>query len=555
MTGVIRFSEVCDAIAATTKRNQKIEILASYLREVDDAALEAVACFFTGRAFAQRDPRQLSIGASTIVTAAKNVWGFSDGDLSAAYRQHGDLGDALCRFAARPAQAGFFTETLSPASLRSRFAEIAAASGKSAGKRRRYLCERILAACSQPLEAKYVIKIMTGDLRIGLREGLIIDAVARAFDAPAAQIRAAVMATGDIGSVALAARAGALHGVRIAYGNPIGFMLASPLHYGSSYRELSRFDWALEDKYDGIRAQAHKDANGVRLFSRTMNDISGSYPEVLRALGAIPGTFIVDGELVASRHGKVLPFRFLQGRLQRKEPTEELLRDTPVTYIVFDVMAIGEEYLLEEPLSKRRLRLEALISQGVGIERAPHSVLDKTAALEGKFEDARARGHEGLLLKRLDSPYHAGRRGRWWLKLKRELSTLDVVVVGAEWGHGKRAKVLSDYTFAIRGNDGCLLTIGKAYSGLTDAEIAKLTQWLLEHQIGRQGHRLLVEPKLVLEIAFDIIAPSTLHESGFALRFPRIVRIRDDKPVSEIDSLDGVKAMYTKMLARENVER
>lgn len=551
---MIQFSEVCDAIGATPKRNEKVQILSSYLRAIDDPALEAAAHFLTGRAFAQRDLRQLFIGASTIVTAAKNVWGFSEAELSAAYRQYGDLGDALSRFVRAPAQGGLFIETLSPASLRSRFEEVAAASGKSAGKRRLYLCERILAACAQPIEAKYVIKIMTGELRIGLRESLITDAIAQAFDATPSQIRAAAMATGDLGSVAIAARTGALQGLGITYGNPIGFMLASPLRYGSSYRELAGLDWALEDKYDGIRAQAHKNARGVRLFSRTMNDITASYPEVVDAIGAVPGTFILDGELVAQRDGKVLPFRFLQARLQRKAPAQELICETPVTYVAFDVMAIGEQYLLAEPLSKRRGFLERLIRPAAGISIARQSEFEQGNSLDEQFAQARARGHEGLLLKRLDSPYYPGRRGKWWLKLKRELSTLDVVVVSVEWGHGKRANVLSDYTFAVRGDNGALLTIGKAYSGLTNDEIAHLTQWFLRHQIGREGHRLSVEPKIVLEVAFDIIAPSVLHQSGFALRFPRIVRLRDDKPAAEIDSLDEVKAIYKNMLAREGME-
>ncbi len=294
----------------------------------------------------------------------------------------------------------------------------------------------------------------------------------------------------------------------------------------------------------------------VRLFSRTANDVSHSYPEVIAALERVRGNFILDGEIVAQRNGNVLPFRYLQARFQRKVVTPDLLAEVPVAYMVFDALAIGESYLLDEPLTERRGRLAKIIDPGA------HVAFVQTRALSGAnqadivhemFESARGRGHEGLVLKRQDSPYHPGRRGKWWLKLKRELSTLDVVVVAAEWGHGKRAKVLSDYTFAVRGQNGDLLTIGKAYSGLTDAEIAQLTQWFLEHQTGPRGYAMAVEPKIVLEVAFDIIQPSDLHESGFALRFPRIVRIRDDKPVEEIDTIDSVRQVYSAMLQRESI--
>jgi DNA ligase-1 len=220
--------------------------------------------------------------------------------------------------------------------------------------------------------------------------------------------------------------------------------------------------------------------------------------------------------------------------------------------------------LIDEPLINRRERLAETLAPSPQLHVATFTRLGvppNPDELHDHFEAARAAGHEGIMLKRTDAPYHPGRRGKWWLKLKRELSTLDVVVVAVEWGHGKRAKVLSDYTFAVRGHNGELLTIGKAYSGLTDAEIAEYTQWFLEHTIRetqadkRFPYAIAVEPKVVLEVAFDIIQPSDLHESGFSLRFPRIVRIRDDKPAKEIDTIDRVQEIYREMLAREGVHR
>lgn len=314
----------------------------------------------------------------------------------------------------------------------------------------------------------------------------------------------------------------------------------------------------IPKKFDGIRAQIHKTPAGVRIFSRTLNEITQSYPEFAHAVACMPGEFMLDGEIVARRDGQVLPFRYLQARLQQKTVDAQLLREIPVAYMAFDALAAGEEFLIDEPLIARRERLAELVHASQGISVAEFVRLGEqpnAQELHDRFEAARGAGHEGLMLKRTDAPYHPGRRGKWWLKLKRELSTLDVVVVAVEWGHGKRAKVLSDYTFAVRGEGDELLTIGKAYSGLTDVEIADLTQWFLSHERGRDGHRILVEPRIILEVAFDILQPSDLHESGFSLRFPRIVRVRDDKPPEEIDTIERVEEIYREMLARERVER
>jgi DNA ligase-1 len=336
-------------------------------------------------------------------------------------------------------------------------------------------------------------------------------------------------------------------------------MLATPMTFGSSYRELAAGTWLVEDKYDGIRAQAHVRAGQARLFSRTLNDISRSFPEIIAALAACPHDAIFDGEIVARRGDAILPFRYLQPRLQRADPSDELRAEIPVQFVAFDVLAAGDRFLLDEPLVERRTEVSALVARSESLVVAPWHTLEPNASPETiaeLFDAARIRGNEGLMLKRTDAPYVPGRRGKWWLKLKRELSTLDVVVVGVEWGHGKRKKMLSDYTFAVRRSesDDELLTIGKAYSGLTDAEITEMTTWFLDHQSGSQGRMLTVAPEIVIEIAFDVIQKSTLHQSGFSLRFPRIVRIRLDKRASDANTLADVENVYRAMLDREGVD-
>jgi DNA ligase-1 len=372
------------------------------------------------------------------------------------------------------------------------------------------------------------------------------------------------MACGDVGAVALAAKHGTLADLRVEYGTPIGFMLASPVPYGQTYTEIAGDAWLIEDKYDGIRIQAHVRGGSVTLFSRRLNDVTAAYPEVSAELATLSRDAIFDGEIVAMRDGRVQPFRTLQARLQRKVVDESLRAEVPIAYIVFDLLALDGDLLIDEPLAGRREQLADLFIECTHLKLSPIERFDDPAPAQvnERFEAARARGNEGLMLKRAGAPYLPGRRGKWWRKLKRELSTLDVVVVAVEWGHGKRSAVLSDYTFAVRGEHSELLTIGKAYSGLTDAEIAALTPWFLAHRLPiehqrakARSHEIPVEPTIVLEVAFDVIARSELHESGFSLRFPRIVRIRDDKPAEEIDTIGRVAEIYGEMLEREGAER
>jgi DNA ligase-1 len=557
-----RFARTAEAIGARASKLEKIALLADYLGTLDDADLVAAARFFTGSPFAARDRRTLAIGGRAIVNVARRVWEFDDDALTTAYRSTGDLGSALGSLLRPPRDPMLFADRLTPAALECFFREIGDVAGKSAGKRREAIFERILRAGHDPLATAYVIKIVTGDLRIGLREGLVLDAIARAFEADAAAVRRAVMAAGDVGAVALAAKRRTLETLRVGYGAPIGFMLASPIAYATEYKELAGANWIAEDKYDGIRAQAHVRGGEARLFSRRLNDVSASYPEITAALPrSLACDAILDGEILAMTQGRVLPFRYLQARLQRKSVDAELLRDVPLVYVVFDLLARSDELLIDEPLLRRRERLASVVTPGREIVVAAFARIDETVAddVNARFEAARELGNEGLVLKRSDSPYVPGRRGKWWLKLKRELATLDAVVIAVEWGHGKRANVLSDYTFAVR--DGIqLLAIGKAYSGLTDAEIANLTPWFLEHRLPVENQRekartyeIPVSPKVVIEVAFDVIARSDLHESGFALRFPRIVRLRDDKPPEEIDTLDRVREIYAAMLERESM--
>ena len=398
-----------------------------------------------------------------------------------------------------------------------------------------------------PAAAKYVVKILAGELRIGLQAGLVEAAVAEAFGLSLAAVQRTHMLTGDIGETAVAAQLGRVEEVRAAAFQPVRFMLATPADSAAeAMRRMATEAVWTEEKYDGIRCQLHVHGGRAALYSRDLKEVTSTFPDVAGPAAAFGRDLILDGELLAHREGRVLPFFSLQRRLGRKAVAPELLLEIPVVLVAFDLLSIDGEVILELPLRERRRRLEDLgLSHPFLLARLESA--GDPEALDRIFLETRARGNEGLMVKDPESAYTPGRRGMAWLKLKRPLATLDCVVTAVEWGHGKRRGVLSDYTFAVRDAGGRLLDVGKAYTGLTDAEIAEMTGHFLRTVAQDQGRRLVVRPDTVVEVAFDAILRSNRHSSGFALRFPRIVRLRPDKPVDEIDTLERVAELHEKL--------
>jgi DNA ligase 1 len=563
-----RFAQTAESIAATSSKLAKTALVADYFRSlpVSEAAIAAV--FLSGRPFASYVEATLQVGGSLLWRVIANVSGKSESELSEIYRRRGDAGSVAAE--ALPERAG---SHISLPEVQGAFAEIAASRGAAA---KAALLGQLLSRAT-PLEAKYIVKIIGGDLRIGLKESLVEEAIAKAFDTPLDQVKRANMLLGDIGETLRLASEAKLGDARLRLFHPIDFMLASPVE--SAEEAVSYFDnAAVEDKYDGIRAQAHIGGGEARLFSRTRDEITQSFPELPSALAGVPGETILDGEIVAwatpenepetaETHGRALPFSTLQRRLGRKKVSDHLIREVPVVYLVFDVLYANGQLLLDKPLRERKPILDELLARprtksirssagqakfafdeasevrAAHILAAPVAVAHSAEDLEQLFTAARTRGNEGLMIKDLESFYTPGRRGKSWLKMKRELATLDVVVTAVEYGHGRRIGVLSDYTFAVWNGDR-LVNIGKAYSGLTDAEIAEMTKWFLAHKISEQGLRLEVEPKIVLEVAFNNMMRSTRHESGYALRFPRIVRLRPDKSPEDADTIETAKEVF-----------
>ena len=633
----------------------------------DSAADAGRFCLYlAGQPFAEADPRKLNAGGAILSRTVIEVSGATEAALSAAYRRHGDLGAAAYDLLSAPYGKAPAAAALTLADVAEAFELMAGA--RSTAARAAAVSQLLRRATA--LEAKYLLKLMLGDMRIGLKQSLIEEAIAAAASgsgagADVAAMRHAVMLEADLASAAERAFAGTLGEARMRLFHPLGFMLASPVETpeeaverfsekspkpvkaaqpkrrkkgepeallagdaaeaglaedvellaaatagdeaavstqtpGAPGPTIRTIHALLEDKYDGMRAQLHcgdpSQPGRVAIYSRNREDVTHSFPELEEAFrkvgtgpvalaGEASGGLILDGEIMGwdLAVDKALPFAILGQRIGRKRVDNEMRRAIPVLFMAFDLLFAGGELLLPLPLRERRRRLESAVarlqpltlapvekdeqaeeaqaglftatvegSAEMTVQRlriSPAQMVENAQGIDTAYRDARARANEGVMLKAADSPYLPGRRGLLWVKLKRELATLDVVITGAEFGSGRRAPFLSDYTFAVRGagtdgGPGELLNVGKAYSGVTDAEIAELTEWLKAHTIEDFGHFRTVEPLRVLEVAFNNVMRSDRHASGFALRFPRILRVRDDKPVEEIDTLERVEEIY-----------
>jgi DNA ligase 1 len=559
-----QFGLTAEQIAATSKRLTKASVLGTYFATLSDDDLRLAARYFAGSLFPQFDQRVLQVGGAALISGLSTVSVVPLETLQAELVKRGDLGDV----------AASVLPDLAPPTLRlSDVATALAALVEIRGNKQKVNAIIQLLRQATPLEAKYLIKLMAGDLRIGLREGVVEDAIARLAQQPVVRIQWVNMLTGDIGETAWLARHQQLDQAQMRLFHPIKFMLASPVESFSEIADRMPHGFVVEDKYDGIRAQAHIGlanpsderasalhgvalAKGrVALFSRTLDEITPTFPDLVEPLAAVLAhsnatELILDGEIVPMRAGQVLPFQQLQQRLGRKILTQDLLQAVPVAFVAYDLLYRDGAVLIDRPYSVRRAALEDLRLEGEQVQCTPSQAV-AVDLLEQEFQAARERGNEGLMVKAGQAAYKPGKRGKDWLKLKRAAATLDVVITAAEVGTGRRSRFLSDYTFAVRASetDPTLLNVGKAYSGLTDVEVQQLSDWLKAHTLQEFAHGRVrtVEPQIVLEVTFDRIQVSKRHRSGYALRFPRILRIRTDKPPSEADTLDTLRHLAAQM--------
>jgi DNA ligase-1 len=535
------FARTANAIASTTKKSEKERFLADYLAALDDASLERAVVFFSGSPFPRREERVTGVGHATIADAVVDATGRTHDELWAAWPKHADLGDTIAElFPDDPSRSITLSE------LGESFERLSATQGTN--QKREVLAELFRKVDAQG--ARFVVKILQSEVRIGLQEGLVESAIAKAFGRKLADVRRANMFTGDIGATALLAKSDALSSVKMSLFAPFAFMLAQPEESPEEIVAALGAGAFADDKYDGIRAQIHTDGSTVKIYSRTLDNVTHRFPELEAAARELGRSVILDGEIVAFRD-RILPFAVIQTRLGRRKVSDKLLSESPVVFFAFDLLYLDGAPLFEEPLHARLAKLGEVV-RGETIRPSDQTPVRDGQHVDELFDAARARANEGLVVKDPNSIYTPGRRGKSWLKYKKALATLDCVVTYAQWGNGKRRGVLSDLTFGVL-VDGEVVTIGKAYSGLTDAEIAAMTEHF--KSVGEWlGWGFKVPPTTVLEIAFDRIQESKRHKSGYALRFPRIVRIRDDKTVDQISTIDEVRRIYHGQLKRESQE-
>ena len=635
MAFFLQLAQLADELAATSSRLKKRAAIAAGVTAAKESAGDShdaglFAMYLSGETFNEADTRKLNIGGAMLTKTVREIVQPTEVQFSAAWRRHGDLGAAAGDLFAE--QSHTPAPSLTLRDIESAFAQIPIAKTTAA---RQTLLAGLLRRCT-PVEAKYLIKLINGDMRIGVKQSLIEEAIAVASEQSLADLRNAVMLEANLPHATVMAFEGRLTEARMRLFHPLGFMLASPVEtpgeaverfaaipetareadisaapdsnaeprpYTFEEDESALVDPAaehapvqalrmraqVEDKYDGMRVQLHfgdsSQPGRVAIYSRNREDVTVGYPEIVEAFvrageqtfGPTATGIILDGELLAwdVQADRALPFAVLSPRLGRKRVGNDIRVKIPVVFMAFDLLFAGDQLLLDLPLRERRRRLEALAArlrqvtcsplelppsppsgglfpdeqdaQPQGEQRlrlSPVVEAHSAEELDRAYIAARDRGNEGVMIKASESLYQPGRRGLSWMKLKRHLDTLDVVITGAEYGQGRKSQFLSDYTFAVRDQDGNLLNVGKAYSGVTDKEIAELTEWCRAHTLEDHGHFRTVEPLIVLEVAFNNIMRSDRHAGGFALRFPRILRIRDDKPLAEIDTLDRVEEIY-----------
>jgi DNA ligase-1 len=550
-------AELLEKVEATKKRLEIIALTADFLKSLEAEEVEPAVSMILGRAFPKWSPKTLEVSWATLSGILQRTAGVDWGAFREAFASTGDIGaaaKAVFEKANVKKQALLLEKTLTITEVRRLLEALAAASGSGSREKKERLISALLSQAS-PVEAKYLVKIFVGEMRTGLHEGLMEQAVAKAFEVPLATVQKASMALGDIGEVAALAKTegtARLSQVGFQVFRPVKLMRAQVASDVSEALAEHGGKTAFEYKYDGARVQIHKRGSEVRVFSRRLTDVTQSLPEVVEAVKANvkADEAIVEGEVIAvDSRGHPIPFQHLMRRFKRVHEVQNMADKIPLRLYLFDVLFLDGKSLISLSYVQRR----KVLAENVGkIALTTQIVTDEKARAETFLNEAMNAGHEGLMAKKLDSPYTPGTRGKRWFKIKPVLEPLDLVITAAEYGYGRRHGWLSDYYLAARdAATGEFLNIGKTFKGLTDAEIKEMTQRLKELAVREERNRVVVLPKIVVEVAYNEIQKSPKYKSGMALRFARITRVRDDKNPEDADTIARVRAIFERQFAKK----
>ena len=549
----MRYSELAELyrrLEKTTLKTLKTKFVADFLKKTPDELLEVVPYLILGKVFPDWDERELGVGEKLLIKAVSMATGVSEKEIEDSIRDTGDLGESVALALKKKKQKSFFSQPLTIKRVYDTFVKVAEASGEGSQDRKmKYLANLFMDA--EPEEGKYLARTVLGTMRTGVAEGILRDAIAEAFRVKPELVERAYMLTSDFGYVARVAKLEGNEGlskVRIQVGKPIRPMLAQN---AASVKEAlieKGGEAAFEIKYDGARVQVHKDGDRVIVYSRRLENVTRAIPDIVEVIKASlkPEKVIVEGELVAvGEGGRPRPFQFVLRRFRRKYNIEEMIEKIPLELNLFDILYIDGESLIDTPFVERRKRLESSVEEGDKIKLAVQLVTKSAEEAQKFYEEALNLGHEGVMAKRLDSVYEPGNRGKKWLKVKPTMENLDLVIIGAEWGEGRRAHLLGSYLVAAYDpHSGEFVPVGKVGSGFTDEDLAEFTKMLKSLIVREEGKFVEIQPKVVIEVTYQEIQKSPKYKSGFALRFPRFVALREDKSPEEADTIERVAELY-----------
>jgi DNA ligase-1 len=533
------FSRVCEQLEGTAGRLDMIDIISRVLPDLTPEELPVFVRFIMGRIFPDWSSKKLGIGPNLLYIAIGYVAGLKKEEVIEKINITGDAGLATEELLSIKSQTTFFHEDLDIVRVYNELIAIADMEGKKS-QREKLLAVRRLLANARPLEGRYLARIMLEELRIGVGEGSVRDAIAKAFSVDSALVEHAMQALNDTGEVARLAKLGAsaLRDVHITLFHPVRMMLAQQGTIADMIRDHGRI--AAEYKYDGSRFQFHKKGNWARLYSRRLEDVTGSLPDVIsRLISATEHDVILDGEVIAMKDGKPMPFQSVLRRFRRRHDVAEAQGAIEMVPVVFDILYLDGETLIELPLTERRKRLE----DAVTLDLAPQVVSSDFNEIERTYKTALEAGHEGIMIKVPASPYSPGQRGKNWIKIKPDVDTLDLAVIGGEWGEGKRAHLFGSFLVACQ-EDGKLIPLSRVATGLSDEQLAEVYELLKDKVIKKSGKEVTFEPGLVFEVGYSELQVSPTYEAGFALRFPRFIRIRDDKGISDVETIASIRERY-----------
>ncbi len=540
------FAEFCDKIEKISSTLEKTARIAAFLKKIeDDEELYNVTLFIMGKVYPEWSEKDLGIGVGLIYEALRISAGVNKRLIEELVRMKGDLGIAAEEVIKKKKQTSLFQEELTVKRLKEIFDEISNLSGEGSQKKKIMLLSEIYVSCS-PIEARYLTRLILKEMRLGVGEGIVRDAIAKAYGIDAEIVERAYMVANDYGRIAVVAKNGgrdALLSLRISPHIPVKMMLAQVAEsLEDAVKEIREL--GVEWKFDGSRVQVHWSEGKVSIFSRRLENVTNALPDIVREIKkAVKEDVILDGEVIAIKDGKPMPFQNVLRRFRRKYDVSKMIEKIPLIVYFYDIIYDGDE-IIDLPLKERRKRLENAVKENEVIRVAKQVITRDADEIKRIFDEAINAGHEGVMLKNLESKYVPGKRGKNWLKYKATMETLDLVVVGGEWGEGKRSNLISSFELACIDENGNFLRIGKVATGFSDEDLEEMTELfkpLIEYQ---EGKKIVFQPKIVFEVAYQEIQRSPKYESGFALRFPRFVRLRDDKSVEEADNIERVQRLF-----------